>query len=176
MVSRRMQFVEIDPLGNAVNAGWAPHLDLQPISDGELALVSDVLRADWIAQDLEQLAITHASTTLVPEHFQEIKIRRERQADKIGAAVQERLVKEINYWSDRYIKLQEDLAAGKDVRLTLENVRRTIDDLTARLRSRQKEVAAITPGHFGYAGRARRSAGHPRRIAGAAQGAARLVG
>jgi superfamily II DNA or RNA helicase len=143
LVSRRMQFVEIDPQGKAVNAGWAPHLDLQPISDAELALVSDVLRADWITQNLEQLAITHASTKMVPEHFQEIKLRRERQADKIGAAVQERLVKEINYWSDRYIKLQEDISAGKDVRLTLENVRRTIDDLTARLQNRQKEVAAM---------------------------------
>jgi superfamily II DNA or RNA helicase len=143
LVSRRMQFVEIDPLGNAVNAGWAPHLDLQPITDAELGLVSDVLRADWITQNLEQLAITHASTKMVPEHFREIKLRRERQADKIGAAVQERLVKEINYWSDRYIKLQEDISAGKDVRLTLENVRRTIDDLTARLQSRQKEVEAM---------------------------------
>ena len=30
VVSRRMQFVEIDPQGNAINAGWAPHLDLEP--------------------------------------------------------------------------------------------------------------------------------------------------
>jgi len=30
VVSRRMQFVEIDPKGNAINAGWAPHLDLEP--------------------------------------------------------------------------------------------------------------------------------------------------
>jgi hypothetical protein len=32
VVSRRMQFVEIDPKGNAINAGWAPHLDLEPIA------------------------------------------------------------------------------------------------------------------------------------------------
>jgi hypothetical protein len=57
--------------------------------------------------------------------------------------VHERLVKEINYWSDRYIKLQDDLSAGKDVRLTLENVRRTIDDLTARLASRTGELQAL---------------------------------
>jgi hypothetical protein len=57
--------------------------------------------------------------------------------------VHARLVKEINFWSDRYIKLQDDLAAGKDVRLTLENVRRTIDDLTARRQSREKELLAM---------------------------------
>jgi SNF2 family DNA or RNA helicase len=143
VVSRRMQFVEIDSQGNTANAGWAPHLDLQPISNAELKLVSDVLQADWITQNLEQLAIAHASTQLVPEHFSEVKTRREQQADKILAAVHERLVKEINYWSDRYIKLQEDISAGKDVRLTLDNVRRTIDDLTARLQSREKELQTI---------------------------------
>jgi hypothetical protein len=45
--------------------------------------------------------------------------------------------------SDRYIKLQDDVAAGKDVRLALENVRRTIDDLTARRESREKELLAM---------------------------------
>jgi hypothetical protein len=61
---------------------------------------------------------------------------------KTLGAVHERLVKEINFWSDRYIKLQDDAAAGKDVRLNTENVRRTIDDLTSRLESRQKELTA----------------------------------
>lgn len=51
--------------------------------------------------------------------------------------------REINYWSDRYIKLQDDAAAGKDTRLNLENVRRTIDDLTARRESREKELKAM---------------------------------
>jgi hypothetical protein len=62
--------------------------------------------------------------------------------DKTLGAVRERLVKEINYWSDRHIKLSDDLAAGRDMRLPLENVRRTIDDLTARLASRQRELEA----------------------------------
>jgi hypothetical protein len=63
--------------------------------------------------------------------------------DKTLAAVHERLVKEINFWSDRYMKLKDDIAAGKDVRLSLENVRRTIDDLTARRESREKELLAM---------------------------------
>jgi hypothetical protein len=87
--------------------------------------------------------LAHASTHLVPEHFDEVRARREKNVDKTLAAVHERLVKEINYWSDRYIKLKDDIAAGKDVRLTLENVRRTIDDLTARRESREKELLAM---------------------------------
>ena len=48
------------------------------------------------------------------------------------AAVQERLVKEINYWSDRYIKLSDDVSAGKQPRMQPENARRRVDELTAR--------------------------------------------
>ena len=147
VVSRRMQFVEIDPQGDAINAGWAPHLDLEPISKSDMELIEDVLDAQWLngtdARSLEQVALAHASTHLVPEHFDEVRIRREKNVDKTLAAVHERLVKEINYWSDRYIKFQDDIAAGKDVRLTLENVRRTIDDLTARRESREKELLAM---------------------------------
>lgn len=143
VVSRRMQFVEIDPQGVAINAGWAPHLDLEPIANADMALIEDVLGAPWITQNLEQQALAHASTHLVPEHFDDVRTRREKSVDKTLTAVHERLVKEINYWSDRYIKLQDDIAAGKDVRLTLENVRRTIDDLTARRESREKELLAM---------------------------------
>ena len=142
VASRRMQFVEIDSSGGAVNAGWAPHLDMQAADTADLALIPDVLRAPWIAQDLEQVALAHASVHLVPTHFDEVRSRREAHVDKTLAAVHERLVKEINFWSDRYIQLQDDLAAGKDVRLTLENVRRTIDDLTARRAAREKALTA----------------------------------
>ena len=143
VVSRRLQFIAIDPQGHASNAGWAPHLDLEPIDPADLRLVDDLLQAPWITQNLEQVALAHASTHLVPEHFNEVRTRRERQVDKTLAAVHERLVKEINFWSDRYIKFREDIAAGKDVRLTLDNVRRTIDDLTARRQSREQELLAM---------------------------------
>ncbi len=143
VASRRLQFVEIDPAGQAINAGWAPHLDLEPFAAGDLTLVQDILDAPWITRDLEQVALTHASQHLVPEHFSEVKARRERHVDKTLAAVHERLVREINFWSDRYIKLQDDIAAGKDVRLTLENVRRTIDELTARRQAREQELKGL---------------------------------
>ncbi len=143
VLSRRMQFVEIDPQGDAINAGWAPHLDLESMANADMGLIEDVLSAPWITQNLEQQALAHASTHLVPEHFDEVRTRREKHVDKTLAAVHERLVKEINYWSNRYIKLQDDIAAGKDVRLTLENVRRTIDDLTARREAREKELLAM---------------------------------
>ena len=140
-ISRRTQFVEINERGEALHAGFAPHLDLEPISSSDLNLVQDILRASWITTNLEQSALAHASQHLVPEHFNEVKTRREQHVNKTLAAVHERLVKEINFWSDRYIKLKEDLDAGKDVvRPNLDNAQRTIDDLTVRLESRKKEL------------------------------------
>jgi len=143
VASRRLQFVEIDQHGNAYHAGWAPHLDLQPIDDYDLKLVQDILNAPWISADLESLELNHASQNLVPEHYQEVKTRRERQADKVLAAVNERLVKEINYWSDRYIKLSDDVAAGKQPRMQPEMARRRVDELTERLNQRKRELEAM---------------------------------
>lgn len=143
VASRRLQFVEIDQHGNAFHAGWAPHLDLQPIDDYDLKLVQDVLNAPWISTNLEGLALNHASQKLVPEHYQEVKARRERQADKIMAAVKARLVKEINYLSDRVIKLEDDVKAGKQPRVQPENLRRRVDELTERLNQRMRELESM---------------------------------
>ena len=142
-VSRRLQFVEINQQGQAINAGWAPHLDLQPIDDYDHSLVKDVLDASWITNNLEALALNHASTHLVPDHYQEVKTRREKQIDKIHAAVRERLVKEIDYWSGRYLKLSEDVAAGKQPRVQPEMAKRRFEELTARLEQREKELVAM---------------------------------
>jgi superfamily II DNA or RNA helicase len=52
VVSRRMQFIEIDPDGKAINAGWAPHLDLESVSVADLPLFADVLGAPWLHMHL----------------------------------------------------------------------------------------------------------------------------
>jgi SNF2 family DNA or RNA helicase len=143
VASRRLQFVEIDEKGNAINAGWAPHLDLQPIDDYDRKLVGDILQSPWLNNNLEGLALNHASQQLVPEHYNEVRDRRERQADKTLQAVNDRLVKEINYWSDRYIKLKDDVDAGKQPKMQPEMARRRVDELTARLEQRKTELANL---------------------------------
>ncbi|HVB22826.1 MAG TPA: helicase-related protein [Ktedonobacteraceae bacterium] len=140
IASRRIQFVEATPNGVTLNAGWAPHLDLQPLGSEERSEIEDLLKSDWLTPELEQRALAHASTHLVPEHFTEVRDRRERFVNKTLQAVHERLIKEINFWSDRYIKTQDDVAANKQPRVNLDNIQRTIDDLQARLESRRKEL------------------------------------
>ncbi len=141
--SRRLQFVEINSQGEACHAGWAPHLDLQPIEKSDLEIVQDVLQAPWISNNLEGLALHHASQHLVPQHYQEVKTRRERQADKVLAAVNERLVKEINYLYGRAIKLDEEVKAGKQPRFQPENLKRRAEELEARLEQRKREISAM---------------------------------
>lgn len=143
VISKRLQFVRVLPDGSTSFAGWAPHLDLEALSDADRPLLAGILAQPWLTAGLEKRALALAASTLVPEHFAEIAGRRIALVDKTLHAVNERLTKEIDFWSDRFIRLSEDQAAGKDVRLQLDNVRRTLTDLESRLESRKKELQAM---------------------------------
>ena len=143
VLSKRLQFVKVAPDGSASFAGWAPHLDLVALADSEHGLVKDVIEAPWAATNQESRAVSLAAETLVPEHFAEVANRRVEQVDKTLAAVNDRLLKEISFWQDRWIKLSDDLATGKGVRLNVDNVRRTITDLEGRLENRKRELQAM---------------------------------
>ncbi|MDP3921702.1 MAG: helicase-related protein [Candidatus Omnitrophota bacterium] len=143
ILSKRLQFVRVASDGSASFAGWAPHLDLEALGSTDRSLLNDLFSAPWIRADQEQRALALAASTLVPEHYQEVAVRRIAHVDKTLAAVHERLTKEIDFWSDRWMRLKEDQEAGKDVRLNLENVRRTITDLEGRLENRKKELQSM---------------------------------
>ena len=112
-----------------------------------------LFRAD---PEVRVLIATDAAGEGVNLH-QEVAARRVAHVDKTLAAVHERLSKEIAFWSDRWMKLRDDEKAGKDVRLNLENARRTITDLEGRLENRRRElqtmrhVASATPVALGGA-------------------------
>ena len=143
VLSKRLQFVRVTPAGEASFAGWAPHLDCEPLAPADRPLLEDLRQATWLSADHEQKALALAATTLVPEHYSEVAERRIAHVDKTLKAVHERLTKEIDFWTDRWLKLREDQEAGKDVRLNLDNFQRTINDLNGRLENRQKELHAM---------------------------------
>ena len=143
VISKRLQFVRVLSDGSATFAGWAPHLDLEPLASADHPLLAETLSALWLTAGLEQRALALAASTLVPEHFSEIAGRRIAHVDKTLNAVHERLTKEINYQSDCFIKLTDDKAAGIDVGPNIENIRRTLSDLEARLESRKKELQSM---------------------------------
>ncbi|MBE9136935.1 DUF3883 domain-containing protein [Nodosilinea sp. LEGE 07088] len=142
VVSRRMQYVEIDPEGHIVNAGYAPYLDYRPLLDGEKPLVEQLLGADWLKQDLEAQAKTYAVKHLVPQHVQDRRDQQGDLIDKTRAAVQERLTKEILYWDQQAEKLRQQEAEGKpNAKLNSERARARADELQSRLERRMDELA-----------------------------------
>ncbi len=143
VVSRRLQFVLIDQQGNACHAGYAPHLDLQPLTALDTRLVQDIVQSGWLTQALDRVALDYAARALIPVHYNEVSGRLTRQATKIHAAVRERLVKEINYQQDRYLKLKADVDAGKQPRIAPEQFRRKAEELTARLQQRERELESM---------------------------------
>jgi len=143
VLSKRMQFIRVNPDSFATFAGWAPHLDLEPLPDADRPRIAELLNADWIRTDQEQKAIALAAGSLVPEHFKEVADRRIEHVDKTLTAVHERLTKEIAFWTDREIKFKDDLAAGRDMRLKIDNVKKTLEDLQSRLDGRKKELQAM---------------------------------
>lgn len=142
-LSKRMQFIRVNPDGRAAFAGWAPHLDLEPLSEADRPRLKELLSAPWIRTDQEQRAVALAAGTLVPEHYKEVADRRIDHIERTLAAVHERLTKEIAFWTDREIKLKDDAVAGKDVRLNLDNVKKMLEDLRTRLETRKRDLQAM---------------------------------
>jgi hypothetical protein len=140
VVSRRLQFVEMDKDGDAKMAGSAPYLDYRPLTDEERELLEGVLTEKWNTDDLERQALGYAVQYLVPPHIEEIRSRREKFVTKTLAAVKERLTAEISYWDYRAADLQDKEEAGKTPRLNSTKARQRADDLTDRLHKRMAEL------------------------------------
>ena len=79
VVSRQLQFVEIDATDQTRMAGYAPYLDYRPITDEERASVQTALEADWLTTDLESKVQSFAIQSLVPGHLQEVRSRNEER-------------------------------------------------------------------------------------------------
>jgi len=137
IISRQMQFVEIDSHGNARSGGPAPFLDYEPLAEAERERIAPLLAADWLRGDLESHALSYAVQHLVPEHFGEVRQRREESIERTTAAVKDRLTKEIAYWDHRAEELKAQEQAGRrNARLNSEMARRRADELEGRLQRR----------------------------------------
>ncbi len=140
IVSRQLQFIEIDSAGSAVNAGPAPYLAYRAITELEndfLAKSEDFK----IPSDVESSALSYAVNNLVPQHLKEIKERKEDLVARTIKAVKERLTKEIAYWDRRAEELKAQELAGKiNARLNSGLARQRADELATRLEKRIAEL------------------------------------
>jgi superfamily II DNA or RNA helicase len=142
VISRRMQFVEIDGNGESRSSGAAPYLDYRPIKEEEQPLIQAEMGAAWLEQDLEKMSIEHAITHLAVDHLQEVRGRKLDLVARTEQAVKDRLTKEINYWDFRASQLRElELAGHPNARLNSDKARSRADDLQVRLKNRLDELA-----------------------------------
>ncbi len=141
IVSRRMQYVEIDGTGQAKGAGYAPYLDYRPLEDSEKPCVESALENLGLREDLESKATSYAIANLVSQHLQEVRQRKEELIDKTVRAVKDRLTKEINYWDHRAAELRLQEQAGKpNAKLNSAKAQQRADELAARLQKRLTEL------------------------------------
>ena len=152
VVSKRMQFVEIDAGGTVRTAGPAPYLDYRPLTAEEQVALRQLPEPAWLRSDLEAKAQEHAALHLVPEHLDEVRRRKVELIDKTVAAVKDRLTKEINYWDHRAAVLKDQELAGKaPARLNSGLARQRADELASRLEKRlaeleqERKLAALPP-------------------------------
>ena len=145
VLSKRLDFVRVGADDVVRPGGGAPHLDLVPLSSEDRLRCQELLREPWLqtAPGPRARALEVASRVLAPEHHREVTARHQAHIDKTWHAVHERLTKEISYWTERWLQRKEGQEEGKDLRLAIENDRRTIEDLSSRLERRKKELQAM---------------------------------
>jgi predicted HTH transcriptional regulator len=143
VVSRQMQFIELNGQGQARMAGAAPYLDYRPLADDERRVVPAVMEQTCLQEDLEGQVLAYAVGELVPRHLANVRQRREELVAKIMAAVKDRLTKEIAYWDHRAEDLKAQEAAGRQPRMNWQRARQRADDLQARLQRRMVDGQVI---------------------------------
>lgn len=142
IVSKTLQFVELDEASHARNAGYAPYLDYRSAAEDETSAVLQYARTQpWLTSGVEERAVHYAIEHIVPRHYSEVKAHKVKMADKIARAVKDRLTCEIQYWDLRAADLKEKEATGKpNAKLNSANAQRRADELQARMQRRLAEL------------------------------------
>ena len=139
-VSRRLQFVRLTSDGRLHQAGWAPHLDLEPAGDEVRDLVRRIRMQPWLSGNLEERAVSFAISTLAKEHYDEAVRVRQEQVMRIRRAVYERLTGEINWYYTRENELQAMVDSGRQPNVQPANMHAAAEELTVRLETRLAEL------------------------------------
>ncbi|MCX7618906.1 MAG: helicase-related protein [Tepidiforma sp.] len=151
VISRRVDYLEVDRDGAVRSAGPAPYLDYRPPGPEELPRARELLAEQWSGFDVEKAAQEYALVHLTRRHVEEVRAERLPLVEKTRTQVRQRLTAEIRYWDSRAQRLREEEAAGKKTRLSSDNARRRAEELELRLQKRLAEldaeaaIAAATP-------------------------------
>ena len=137
IISQKLQFASGDQNGDVSDAGIAPHLNLRPVTDDDIELVSEDLDANWLNAALEKKVINFATVELAQKHLSDVRKRRLPEIEKVRGEVKVRLKKEINHWDARAFEEKEKEKAGKKTRLNWQNAERRANTIAERLSARE---------------------------------------
>ena len=140
VVSKRLQFVEIDAEGESRVAGYAPYLDYRALDPGEPDVLRPLLDQEWLRGGIEQAGLDYAINVAIPEHLEEVRRLTVSRVQKTMAAVKERLTREITYWDRRAEELKAQELAGKKPKLNSGRARQRADDLEVRKKRRMQDL------------------------------------
>jgi hypothetical protein len=140
LVSRRLEFVELDATGVMRPAGPAPYLDYRPASEEEQQLLAGCFEASWLGDNLEDRCLSFAIEKMVPAHLAEVRRRIDQRVTHTMRAVRERLTAEITHWDRRAEKLKAQEQAGKQPRMNWQRARQRVENLQRRLSQRSGEL------------------------------------
>ena len=139
IVSEKLQFAAIDQTGNADQCRHRTPPEPAP-GDARRNRAGRGQAARGLAAHTISKRRPSASppSNWPRSHVAEVKARRLPEIDKVEQEVKARLKKEINYWDDRAVELNEDEKAGKKTRLNWQNAERRAEDLAERLKRRME--------------------------------------
>jgi superfamily II DNA or RNA helicase len=141
-VSKRFDFVELQPNNQTRYAGPAPYLDYEPLAEDAALLVEEVLKQPWLERGAEDLAVSWAIEHSLPEHAAAVRARITAAVQRARDEVVRRLSAEINYWDTRNAELLDQEAAGRTLKIRPDTAFRRARALESRLEKRRHELAA----------------------------------
>ena len=142
IISKNIHFIELKEDGKAINAGYAPYLDYRSATEDEVQAIKQYInQKTWLADNVEDKAVSYAVSEIIPEHFNRVKKHKEQMLNKIAKEVKERLTSEIQYWDFRAADLKQKEAAGKaNNRINSSNASKRAEELEARMHKRLAEI------------------------------------
>ncbi|MDF2092592.1 helicase-related protein [Knoellia sp. 3-2P3] len=141
-VSKRFDFVELQPDERMRHAGPAPYLDYDPLADDAESLIEPVLDQPWLERGAEDVAIGWAIEHSLQDHEAAVRARVIPAVQRTREEVVRRLSAEINYWDTRHAELLDQEAAGRTLKIRPETAFRRARALEGRLERRRNELDA----------------------------------
>ncbi|WP_211289476.1 DUF3883 domain-containing protein [Luteimicrobium subarcticum] len=108
----------------------------------DLTIARDRLVAQsWLGSGVDTLALRWAVAHGLPAHRGEVVARTSALVGRTRRLVRQRLTAQMNFWDAEAVRLAEDQAAGRRVRLSPTTARDRARSLEARLERRERDLA-----------------------------------